>query len=1552
MNRTITLLCWAVLVFPFTMKAEWVSLKKNNSEKTQPVVQLISDDNNSTVIKVGISGFDVEDFTANGKNYQLIDLLSESFTNNPGSPQLPYIAKVLAIPDEASVSVEVVETGEIQTFSNIYLPPARPGWLEGSQEPTWVENEKDYNSQTAYPGEFASLDQPSVFRDFRIVRVSAFPIQYFPAKKELQVMTSMTIRINYGTGEVMNPKTAVKKPIAPSFGKLYEQFIFNYQSVLNKSYGGKEDGHELMLCIMPDDFVTSFQIYADWKRRSGIDIHITKFSDIGATATDPVIIKNHITDAFHNWEVPPTYVLIVGDDGVFPKQNVSLDGWTFPNEDYFVEIDGNDYFPELMIGRFTNESDYGLQVMVNKFIKYEETPYTTSTDWFKKGICCSNDAYASQIETKRFAAERMLEDGGFTSVDTMMSDSPCTYDVADVVAAINEGRSWLNYRGEGWSSGWWASCTPMTTSNVTSLNNGQKFTFVTSIGCGVAMFNASGGNSFGEEWLEIGTLASPKGAVAFVGPTSNTHTTYNNKIDIGIYMGMFQEGLETPGQALLRGKLNMYNVFGGSDSYVEYHYKIYCVLGDPSIHIWKEVPKAITVIHPASIPFGNSIVEFTVTHSSTGLPVANATVCITGADIFVTGTTDATGKAYLDVFYEVQETLNITVRGGDVIPYEGNLDVLQPTGPYVIRETYTLNDASGGNGNGLLDYGESPLMSLTVKNVGTQTATAVTVTLSTSDPYITFTDNTHYYGNISAGQIIQATNGFALTAANDLPDEHEVLINVVATSGTTTWNSNLVITCKAPVLGMGTITILDPTGNNNGRMDPGETVTISAEITNSGHSLSPSTTAVLTCESPYITIVSGTSVPGQIIAGNSALASFTITCSSSAPTGSVIDLFIDVTSGAYGFNHTFTTPIGLILEDWELGNFSRFPWTFGGNANWAVVSAGQYEGNYTAISGAIEDNQTSELILTLEVSSAGTISFYRKVSSEGNYDFLRFYIDGVQQDQWSGTVDWGEVSYPVTAGTRTFKWTYYKDYSVSSGSDCAWVDYIIFPPSLIVAPEITLSQISYTKIIVPGGTLNDNLVIENDGTVGLNYNCYIDVDTLQAIVYPQTIDYWTGSCTSSAKTWPSAVRAISPSEVGWMKFDVSSIPVGSTIISIELHGYIYNNNIPYWSVTPVTLDPVTASPSVLFPDIIAEANSGYYLFRNETASFTNNQWYSFLLEGNVNTNLSAALSQGWFAMGFVERHTSGTYQIRFNGCTSSYKPFLVVNYSIDPIPFWLKINGGTNVAGNIATGGNQNLTTSFIADSYPTGTYQDNLIIESNDPDEPTIIIPCTMIVTNGINVSLTAMLQGPFSGTAMTTTINGILPASQPYNMAPWNYTGTESVTTMPSNVVDWVLVELRDAGTASNASTATRIARQAALLLSNGNIVSTNGTSPLFVTSSVNHGLFAVIHQRNHLPVISANAIVPAGVNFTYNFSTASGQAFGTNPQKQLGTSIWGLYCGDVNANGTVGTDDLNPAWKSNAGKTGYYPADLNLNRQVNNIDKDSFWYPNFGKGTQVPQ
>jgi hypothetical protein len=845
--------------FPVTMQAEWIPILKNTGAPSQPEVSLISDHADGTVIRIELSGFELQEFISNGRTFQSIDLLTDIFTTSPGNPEIPFVAKVLAIPDMAGVSLEIAETGEQLIFENISLPAARDSWWEGQPEPVYPENDYTHHEDAFYPASFAEVEEPSVFRDFRVARVAFYPVRYNPVTKQLQVTTSITVRVVYGKGEVINPKTSPKRKISPSFADLYRNFIFNYESVSQKSYQGKEDGKELMLCIMPDDFAASFQVYANWKRQSGIDVHVTKFSDIGANASNPDIIKNHISNAYFNWADPPTYVLIIGDVGVFPHKIVTYSNYSFPNEDFFVTVDGNDYFPEMMIGRFTNQTDFRMQVMINKFMLYEKTPYTDQTDWFKKGICCSNNAYASQVTTKRFAAGLMLEKGNFISVDTMMSNGNswgggCTYNINNVISAINNGRSYLNYRGEGWYSGWYASCYDFNTSHVSSLNNGQKFTFVTSIGCGVAGFHASGGNCFGEEWIQLGSLTAPRGAIGFIGPTSNTHTTYNNRIDKGIYVGMFQEGMNTSGQALMRGKLYMYNVFGNT-YWVEYHYKVYCVLGDPAIRVWKNVPLDVNVSYPSVINVGVNNIEFTVTKASNGAPMEGAQVCLTGDDIFITGKTNAQGKTYIEITPLEMQVLNLTVTGDHVYPFIGAIQVEQPVqlvepdgAPVMIELT--------GNMDGLLNPNENFSISYILKNWGYQTASNVQATLFSNQPdYIQIiTTGAVNCGNISPGATA-TVSPFQFKIKPECPVGQIITFQLHVASSVYSWdyyNDYEVVGC---VLDVQNFVVHDPgTANHNYRMDPGETVRLIFSIKNSGVDIAPNVKGILSCNDPFITI--------------------------------------------------------------------------------------------------------------------------------------------------------------------------------------------------------------------------------------------------------------------------------------------------------------------------------------------------------------------------------------------------------------------------------------------------------------------------------------------------------------------------------------------------------------------------------------------------------------------------------------------------------------------------------------------------------------------------
>lgn len=160
-------------------------------------------------------------------------------------------------------------------------------------------------------------------------------------------------------------------------------------------------------------------------------------------------------------------------------------------------------------------------------------------------------------------------------------------------------------------------------------------------------------------------------------------------------------------------------------------------------------------------------------------------------------------------------------------------------------------------------------------------------------------------------------------------------------------------------------------------------------------------------------------------------------------TTSINDITVSENSNSFDFALAIST-----AESFESGIFSDL-WQFEGNADWLIDNSTAYDGSFSARSGDINDNQSTTLKLELNVLEAGVISFYRKVSSEDSnnddYDFMTFFIDGVEQGRWDGSADWSEETYNVTTGNHTFEWIYQKDQSVSSGDDCGWIDFVNLP---------------------------------------------------------------------------------------------------------------------------------------------------------------------------------------------------------------------------------------------------------------------------------------------------------------------------------------------------------------------------------------------------------------------------------------------------------------------------------------------------------------------------
>jgi PKD repeat protein len=271
----------------------------------------------------------------------------------------------------------------------------------------------------------------------------------------------------------------------------------------------------------------------------------------------------------------------------------------------------------------------------------------------------------------------------------------------------------------------------------------------------------------------------------------------------------------------------------------------------------------------------------------------------------------------------------------------------------------------------------------------------------------------------------------------------------------------------------------------------------------------------------------------------------------------------------------------------------------------------------------------------------------------------------------------------------------------------------------------------------------------------------------------------------------------------------------------------------------------------------------------------------------------------------------------------------------------------TYVAGTYAL--SQNPQVQFNA----VGLYTVTLIATNIGGNDSEIKTDYLDVLSPVINLDITVFLEGPFNGTGMTPYLNSMMPLSQPYNISPWYYTGTETVAAIPyPNVVDWVLVELRDAADAASAASATMMDRQAAFLLSNGKVVALDGVSHLQFNNSLTQNLFVVIWHRNHLGVMSSDFISESAGLYSYNFSTGAIQAHGgTSAHKQIGPIIWGMIGGDGNRDGNITETDKSPVWESQSGNQGYHESDYNFDTQSNNKDKDDIWSPNLGKGNQVP-
>ncbi|MCW1922766.1 choice-of-anchor D domain-containing protein [Luteolibacter arcticus] len=194
-----------------------------------------------------------------------------------------------------------------------------------------------------------------------------------------------------------------------------------------------------------------------------------------------------------------------------------------------------------------------------------------------------------------------------------------------------------------------------------------------------------------------------------------------------------------------------------------------------------------------------------------------------------------------------------------------------------------------------------------------------------------------------------------------------------------------------------------------------------------------------------------TSMPASpVVPGGSTTFTVRFTPTSSGPKSAALSIpNNDANEGPYDIPLTGT---GAVLTGDAL-DYTAVTWTTGGDASWAGQTSIHHDGQDAAASGTISHGQESWMQATF--TEPGTLSFWWKVSSEENYDYLSVLVNGSELEKISGEKAWEKKTIVLGAGNNTIRWRYYKDATSSAGSDKGWVDQVELVPQ---AAEMAVDQ--------------------------------------------------------------------------------------------------------------------------------------------------------------------------------------------------------------------------------------------------------------------------------------------------------------------------------------------------------------------------------------------------------------------------------------------------------------------------------------------------------------
>ena len=800
-----------------------------------PEIKIVESTKSAIRYQVSIPAYERLAIRMNATEFDRIDIPGFGRLGEPGKPDVPVLGKMIALPGDGELEVQVEKLRYIE-IENVYIAPAQPPARDDWRSDQYQLDSQLYQQDQYYPSSLGWAEDVKIMRGYPLTIFWISPVQFNPVQRTARIFYEFELVLSFDSDSelVIDPRLS-----SPIFDSLLGSIVQNWNMISKISSRQQPQSEQEFdfftgcdyLIITHRIFSAAADSLAMWRKYNGFKTRIAYVEEIGSSAEE---IRRYIQSAYDNWNPVPSFVVFLGDAEFVPTNYFTLhneeENGYIGTDLYYATTDGSDYFPDIITGRIPVDTRLEALSFVSKVINYERNPVADVSFYQTAAVAAyfqDEDDSASQrdgYEDRRFvltseeirdflmsqnyAVERIYYakpevnptnynrdyyGNGARLPDDLLRDNGFTWtgNANDISRRIEQGCFLLSHRDHGSRDGW--GDPSYRNNDVSRLFNRSKLPVVLSINCETGWFDnetddaISGTNpnseSFAERWLKNYN----GGAVGVFAPTRISYSGYNDILAKGIIDAIWPEflphrGQNFPtyilGQALNYGKMVMATEYSANKTrqiqFEEFHY-----FGDPATTIWTRFPQDIQIVAVDSV-FINQL------RLSVQTDVAQASIALLqSGELLSSALTDANGVAELQFApVQKQDNLLLVVKKENHRIQTKRFEVHPARGlPLVINELDILDE----DDNNQINIGETIYWKLKISNIGKIDQTDIRLELLCVDEMIDLIQPLTSIDEIRAGhQAVSSELSFQVR--NNCPDGKLIAMDLRLTATTETLN--------------------------------------------------------------------------------------------------------------------------------------------------------------------------------------------------------------------------------------------------------------------------------------------------------------------------------------------------------------------------------------------------------------------------------------------------------------------------------------------------------------------------------------------------------------------------------------------------------------------------------------------------------------------------------------------------------------------------------------------------------------------------------------------